>query len=243
MYAVRVTTPLSGDLRELSFAHTLAQLARAGATGVLEVHDLIGINRAFFLDGAPQGAKLTRLKNPLGRVLVDLGIVGEHALHTALDVHNKTEQLLGQVLLEQHMVDRAALNRAMQEQSRRNLLSLFAAEEGRVEFREGVGFLVDFVAVPMSPIAALYEGVRDYAGPTLTEPLLARLAFSALRLNAGGRRLLALLPIDERAAVALLDTFQLSGELARQSPLHVSALAALLFALHELGGLEITPAR
>ncbi|MBI3180473.1 MAG: hypothetical protein HYZ27_12480, partial [Deltaproteobacteria bacterium] len=179
-----MTALLSADLSELSFAHAVAQLARAGATGVLEVHDVIGRNRAFFLDGAPQGAKLTRLKNPLGRVLVELGIVGEHALNTALDVHNKTEQLLGQVLLEQHMVDRAALDRAMQEQSRRNFLSLFALSDGRLEFLEGVGHLVDFAALPMSPIAALYEGARDHAGAALTEPLLARLAFSALRLTA-----------------------------------------------------------
>lgn len=231
------------DIRTQSFAAAVGQLVRKRATGLLELHDVIGANRAFFLDGVPQGAKLTRLKNPVGRMLVEEGLVTEQALNEALLVHNRTEQLLGQVLIDMKVIDTAGLQKAMARQSRMNLLSLFGCREGRLEFHEGLVHLTDFVPAPIAPVLALYEGVRDYAREETTHPLLARVAFAAVTLTAGAAQHLAALPAAEQAAAGFLSEPRLPGELARAVALAPKALAALLFTLNELEALQIVPLR
>jgi hypothetical protein len=233
---------ISSDLRDLSFASAVGELVRADATGVLRVYDAIGTNRAFFREGKPQGARLSRLKNPIGRILVEEGTVSEADLDRALDVHNKTEKLLGQILIELEILDEDGLNRVMHKQSRLNFLTLFGNRDGRMEFDSGLVHLTDFTPAPMSPLMTLYEGTRDYARDEVTFPLLAQLAFAAVALSESAHPLLAELPPAEQMAARLLSAYRFTGDLARSVPLAPKALAALLFALDELGGLTIGPA-
>lgn len=235
-------TEISEDLRDLSFASAVGKVVRAGGTGALCVHDAIGTNRGFFLEGKPQGARLSRLKNPIGRILVEEGTVSEADLDRALDVHNKTDKLLGQILLELEILDEEGLHRVMQKQSRLNFLSLFGSRDGRIEFEGGLVHLTNFTSAPMSPLITLYEGIRDYAREEVAFPLLAQVAFSAVALSESAQPLIAELPPAEQMAARLLSAFRFTGDLARSVPLAPKALAALLFALNELGGLTIGPA-
>ncbi|MBC7794701.1 MAG: hypothetical protein H7Z43_13435, partial [Clostridia bacterium] len=114
----------SGDLRDQPFAKLVAQLARTQATGVLEVHDPIGVSRAFFVQGVPQGARLSRLKHPIGRILVEGNVLSEDRLNEALAVHNRTDKLLGQILLEMKLLTEEQLSDVMSRQSQLNFLSL-----------------------------------------------------------------------------------------------------------------------
>ncbi len=237
-----MSTTIQSDLRDLSFAAAFGQLVREQATGVLAVNDAIGTSRAFFLKGAPQGAKLARLKNPIGRILVDEKLLTQEQLDQALAVHNKTDKLLGQVLLEQRFIDQAGLDRVMAIQSRLNCLALFACKEGRLEFHDGLVHLTDFTPAPMSPLLTLYQGVRDHAREEVTHALLARLAFGAVALSDSAAPLVAELPPAEQMAARLLEVFRFTGDLARGVPLAPKALGALLFALNELGGLKLAPA-
>jgi hypothetical protein len=233
---------VSGDLRELPFAVAFARLVRHSATGMLEVHDAVGTSRAFFLEGVPQGARLSRLKNPIGRILIDEQMVSEEQLDTALAVHNKTKKVLGQVLLDLELVDRGSLDRVIGIQSSLNCMALFAAQDGRLDWRDGPGHLKDSTAAPMSPLLTLYEGLKNHARESITHPLLAELAFSAVCLSAAAQPLIAELPPAEQMAGRLLEAYRFTGDLARSVPLPPRALGALLFALHELGGLEVAPA-
>jgi hypothetical protein len=217
-------------------------IARARATGVLEINDAIGTSRAFFSQGVPQGAKLVRLKNPLGRILVDEQLVSQAQLDQALAIHNKTDKLLGQVLMELGLLDQAALDKAMAIQSRLNLLSLFGAKDGRIEFQDGLVHLTDFIPAAISPLLALYTGVRDHAREEVTYPLLAKLAFEAVALGESAKTLAAELPPAEQMAMRLLEVLRFTGDLARGVPLPPKSLGALLFALNELGGLQIAAA-
>lgn len=233
---------ISSDLRDMPFAAAVAAVIRGRGTGVLEVQDAIGTSRAFFLAGVPQGGKLSRLKNPIGRILVDEGMISEHQLDEALSVHNKTDKLLGQVLLELKLLDADGLKRAMESQSRLNFLALFATRDGRIEFRDGLVHLTDFTPAPMSPLLTLYRGVKEHAREEVTFALLAKIAFAAITLSPTARELLAELPPAEQMAARLLEAYRFSGDLARSVPLPAKALGALLYALHELGGLTIGPA-
>jgi len=233
---------LSADLRDLPFAIAFGQTVRAKATGVLELHDSIGLNRAFFLEGRPQGATLSRLKNPMGRILIEQDLITEHQLDEALVIHNQTAKLLGQVLLEKGWVSDSGLKQVMEIQSRLNCLSLFGIKEGRLEFNNGLVHLTDFTPSPMSSLMTLYEGVRDHGAYAVTYPLLAQLAFNAISLSENAAGFLEQLPPAEQMAARLLETFRFTGDLARSVPLAPASLGSLLFALNELGGLNIAPA-
>jgi hypothetical protein len=226
----------------MPFAAAVSQLVRAKATGVIEVQDAIGTSRAFFLSGVPQGGKLSRLKNPIGRILVDEGVLTDLQLDEALVVHNKTDKLLGQVLMDLKLIDADGLKRVMESQSRLNFLALFATRDGRIEFHEGLVHLTDFTPAPMSPLLVLYQGVKEHAREDVTFALLARLAFSAITLSPAAKDLVAELPPAEQVAARLLEVYRFTGDLARSVPLPAKALGALLFALHECGGLTIGPA-
>ncbi len=232
----------TGDPHDLPFASAFGKLVRGRATGVLEVHDAIGTSRAFFLNGVPQGARLSRLKNPIGRILIDERLVTEEQLDRALAVHNKTEKLLGQVLLDLDLLDQDGLDRVMATQSRLNCLALFGTQDDPLEWRDGLVHLTDFTPAPMSPLLALYEGVKDYAREDVTHPLLAELAFGAVTLSDAAPPLVTELPPAEQMAARLLESYRFTGDLARSVPLAPRALGALLFALNELGGLEVGPA-
>lgn len=231
-----------GELRSSSFASLVGRIAREEATGVLEIHDVIGTNRAFFLQGAPQGAKLSRLKFPVGRILADEKLVKEDILNEALTIHNRTQQLIGTILLEMKAVDEATIAKAMSKQSMLNFYSLFGLREGRYEFSSGLVHLSDFTASPMVPLSALYEGMRDYAPAESLQPFLASLTFASISVTAESKNLLQWLGPAEQLALRLLDVPRFSAELARGVPLSPQVLAAFLATLHELGCLKIGPA-
>jgi hypothetical protein len=236
---VSIDLKLSGDLRDHPFAKLVGQLARKQATGVLEIHDPIGISRAFFVQGAPQGARLSRLKHPIGRILVEENVISEERLNEALAVHNRTDKLLGQVLLEMKLLTDDQLSHAMARQSQLNFLSLFAAREGRFEFLSGLVHLTDFAPVPMQPLATLYLGVRDYARIEVTSDAIANLTFRAIVARPELEAEAGQLQPAEQMAATLLKTPRFTGDLARSVPLPPKALRAFAYALMQLELIDV----
>ncbi len=233
---------LSGDLRAHPFAKLVGQLARAKATGVVEVHDPIGVSRAFFVQGAPQGARLSRLKHPIGRILVEENVLSEEKLNEALAIHNRTDKLLGQILLEMKLLTEEQLSAVMARQSQLNFLSLFAAREGRFEFLSGLVHLTDFAPAPMQPLSTIYLGVRDYARIEVTSDTIADLAFSALLAKPDLEAEAQQLQPAEQMVASLLKQARQTGELARSVPLPPKALRAFVYALAQLELVEAVPA-
>lgn len=233
---------LSGDLRDQPFAKLVGQLARSRATGVVEVHDPIGVSRAFFVQGAPQGARLSRLKHPIGRILVEENVLSEEKLNEALAVHNRTDKLLGQILLEMKLLTEDQLSGVMARQSQLNFLSLFATREGRFEFLSGLVHLTDFAPAPMQPLSTIYLGVRDYARLEVTSDVIADLAFSAIVAKPELEAEVSELQPAEQMAAGILKTPKQTGELARSVPLPPKALRAFVYALAQLELIETMPA-
>ncbi|MEZ0313136.1 MAG: DUF4388 domain-containing protein [Myxococcota bacterium] len=233
---------LSGDLRDHPFAKLVGQLARSRATGVIEIHDPIGVSRAFFVQGAPQGARLSRLKHPIGRILVEEHVLSEDKLNEALAVHNRTDKLLGQILLEMKLLTDDQLTAVMARQSQLNFLSLFAAREGRFELLNGLVHLTDFAPAPMQPLSTIYLGVRDYARIEVTSDTIADLAFQAIVAKPELENEATQLQPAEQMAAALLRSPRHTGELARSVPLPPKALRAFVYALAQLELIEAVPA-
>lgn len=230
---------LQASLTDLPFAGITAFLAQRRATGVLEITNPHGTSRAFFLDGHPQGAKLSHLTFPLGRVLAATGRVAEEALRQALDEQAQSGKLLGQVLIDRQVLTEQALQEAFEEQSRLSFLSLFGLQTARCEFLNGLVHLCDFTSAPMAPVVAIYRGIRDFAPTQVYEPLLARLCFAAITIAETARDLVTSLPSPEREATQLLLQPTFSGIVARRAGLSPKALGALLYSLYSLGALTI----
>ncbi len=226
----------------MPLARVVASLARGGVTGVLELTEHLGISQAYFLNGTPQGGRTARLQNPLGRLLIRAQVVTEEVLSEALAVHNRTDKLLGQVLLELGAINEETLQTFLVRQSRLNLLSLFALSDAQYTFQEGLVHLTGFTPCPTPPLTAIYEGMRDYAPQRLLAPFLSRLPFAALRLTGSEQMGSPELGAAEQMALRLLSEYRLAGDLARRLPLGERALGALLLALFELGMIELGPA-
>ncbi len=225
-------------MRDQPFAKLVGQLSRSKATGVVEIHDPIGVSRAFFVQGAPQGARLSRLKHPIGRILVEENVLSEEKLNEALAVHNRTDKLLGQILLEMKLLTDEQLGAVMARQSQLNFLSLFAAREGRFEFLSGLVHLTDFAPAPMQPLATIYIGVRDHARIEVTSDTIADLAFSAIVAKPALESEATQLPPAEQMAASLLRSPKQTGELARAVPLPPKSLRAFVYALAQLELIE-----
>lgn len=233
---------MSGDLRDHHFAKLVGQLARNQSTGVIEIHDPIGVSRAFFVQGSPQGARLSRLKHPIGRILVEENLLTEERLNEALAVHNKTDKLLGQILLEMKLLTDEQLNAAMARQSQLNFLSLFGLREGRFEFLSGLVHLTDFAPAPMHPLSTIYLGVRDYARIEVTSDTIADLAFHAISARPALEAEAAQLQPAEKMAAVLLKQPRQLADLARSVPLTPKALRAFVYALAQLELIDAGPA-
>ena len=232
---------LSGELRDKPFARLVAELVRAKATGALVIQDPIGINKAFFVNGVPQGARLSRLKHPIGRILVDDGHMTEEQLNEALAAHSRTEKLIGQILLDMKLVDKAMLDAIMARQSQLNFLSLFGLHEGAYEFHNGLVEITDFQPAPMPTVEAMYLGVRNHGSPDVANAMLAELCFLGFRLKPGAELDTERLGPAENQALALLASYKTTPELGRALPLQPRAIGALLFALSSAGALETAP--
>ncbi len=227
----------------MSFAVAVAQVIRAHSTGVLELHDTLGVNRAYFVDGAPQGGRLARMRHPLGRLIVDEGLITEAQLNDALASQRASKQLLGQVLIEAGLINESALDALIKKQSQLNLFSLFGAREGRLSFKEGAVHLTNFTPAPLPPAAAVYFGLRRSAGLGAIEGSVTRFLTAGLRVYPSREDVLDDMPPAEAFAIEWLQEPRFAGELARALPLPGHAIAFLLFALDAVGALEHLPPR
>ncbi|MEM6733868.1 MAG: DUF4388 domain-containing protein [Myxococcota bacterium] len=234
---------LGRDIREMSFPVAASKVIRAHATGVLEVHDTLGVSRAYFVNGHPQGGRLARMKHPLGQLIVDEGIISELQLNGALNTQRTSNKLLGQVLLESNIVSEEVLDQLIKKQSQLNFFSLFGVREGRLSFKEGTVHLTNFTPAPVPPTAAVYFGLRDAGRIDGIYGTVAPMLTSGLQLVDGRDDVLENLPPAEQYAVEWLRQPRFAGELARALPLPGDAVTALLFALDANEALQILPAR
>ncbi|MEO1172763.1 MAG: hypothetical protein AAFX94_12050 [Myxococcota bacterium] len=234
---------LGRDLREMSFPAAIGEVIKVGATGVLELHDTLGVNRAYFVGGRPQGGRLARMKHPLGRLVVDEGLISEAELNQALGTQRENQKLLGQVLLELGYLDTGTLEALIRRQSQLNFYSLFSARDGRLVFREGTVHLTNFTPAPMPPVAGIYFGLREANRIEPVESAVAPMLTAGVQLRTDPENVSEQMPPAERFAIESMREAVFPGEIARRIPLPGNAVAFLLFALLANNALRLVPAR
>jgi len=236
-------TEIPAQLGPATFAQIVGFLVKQQKTGVLQIQNDTESERLFFLKGIPQGARLSVVRFPIGKLLVDDSVLKVDDLEKAIAITVKTGQLLGQVLIEQNFVNEALLQAILRKQSQVNALSMFALKTGELAFDEGLVHLTDFTPSPLSVLRLFYLGFRDYAPADLYAPIMTLFAFAGLKLTSPTiQDALKEFEPAEIMAIKLLETYRFSGELARSVPLPGKTLAALLLALYFSGNLEAAPA-
>ena len=229
---------LRGSMQKTPFVRSVGTLIRTKATGVLEIKDALGVNRAFFLEGVPQGANLARLKHPIGRLLVTENIIDEQTLSECLGILNRTGQLLGQILLDKKVIQQEQLLAILSKQSHLNFLSLFGSTEGKFEFHEGLVHLKDYSTAPADPLTCMYEGLRDFGSDDTLGSFSSSVAFCAVKVGSIPDTMRHELDPAEAMLARLLEDYRFSGDLARRVPLSNRCISAFLCALDELELLE-----
>jgi tetratricopeptide (TPR) repeat protein len=168
--------PETGPLAELPLAELLVRLDADRFSGTLELTVGGRTHLVVLADGRVVKAQLAVPVEPLGRILVERGLVEGAKLDALLRRQPATGRRLGELLVEQGLLDDAALEDALVEQVRRRLLRLFLAGDGSYRLRPEQDGLDGRpgIARPFDPLRLLPEGVRNSRSPEELEARLQR---------------------------------------------------------------------
>lgn len=125
----------AGRLEKHSVAELVASAFIANATGTLVVEQGPVESRLFLRYGQPCGVQLPSGEISLGEVLSEQGLVDAGAWQRAMQTARKTGTTPGEVLVQEGVLTRQRLERALATQQLRHLLTLCLVREGRYELR------------------------------------------------------------------------------------------------------------
>ena len=242
-----VAPRVSGALSETPFARLLTRLAEQRASGVLHLSapDLAAVTtaggavqkRVYFRAGVPTHVESNRLDETLGAMLVSAGHVPAATLDRALGRVRAREGRLGGILIAMSALGPHALREALELQQRERIFDIFQWSEGSFHFIDEPVTPPESVALELSLVELIFEGVVGRLSPPLA---LAYLAPHAKRhVVPDARRLRAFLnrPLPDFAQrmLAQLDGQTRVSALLATGPSRRAYMAQLLFALECVG--------
>jgi hypothetical protein len=154
---------LTGTLEDFGIAEILQLIGQQAKSGVLHLHGRgdeihIAIADGFVVRAEAAGRKA---RERLGNMLVRAELIGRHDLDRALDLQKRTLRRLGDVLVEEGLVSKAALREMTALQTTETVYRLFHWKRGTYEFEPGE---VDWDRETVTPLRAesvLMEGFRQ----------------------------------------------------------------------------------
>jgi hypothetical protein len=154
---------LTGTLEDFGIAEILQLIGQQAKSGVLHLHGRgdeihIAIADGFVVRAEAAGRKS---RERLGNMLVRAELIGRHDLDRALDLQKRTLRRLGDVLVEEGLVSKAALREMTALQTTETVYRLFHWKRGTYEFEPGE---VDWDRETVTPLRAesvLMEGFRQ----------------------------------------------------------------------------------
>ncbi len=184
----------SGTLAVRPLAHLLVYLLERRLTGTLvlqapsEVEGVEGDKSAvYFREGRPCRIKTSDPVIHLGRLLVEEGTLDIATLNETLAKWAKVGGLHGRLLVAEGLIDEETLTVALREQGERKIAWLFglppATQFGFFPDEDLIPGWSGPRPVPISPLAALWRGVRQHPIATDIRATLAPLVDRRLRLH------------------------------------------------------------
>jgi CheY-like chemotaxis protein/tetratricopeptide (TPR) repeat protein len=121
-----------GDLVPGGFVPLLRRLHATRFTGVLEAEGAEGLRAKLSIArGAPVAARSNDQATGFGQVLLQLGILSPEHLAASIEEGRRSGTPLGEVLLRSQLIERRAVERALQEQVLRRAVGIGQLAEGR----------------------------------------------------------------------------------------------------------------
>jgi hypothetical protein len=192
----------------VSLARALLLLSRARRTGVLHIATEFGACRVAVVAGVPRAATaLPGFAQPLGDALLADGALDPYAHAEALRASEHAHGPVGRWLVDAGLVSRPALELALRRQLRDRVLQVFACHSLDYRFEPGepdVG--ARWIEEPVCTADLVLAALRSVVAGWPYERLIAVVDPGALQLNATGAVLVrgaALWP-EESAAASLL---------------------------------------
>ena len=165
--------PRSGALGELPFARLLCQLKTDEATGELALAREKVKKTIWLEDGVPVSAKSNAMGETLGAVLVKMGKLSEAQRAESVERMQKEKRRHGEVLVDMGIVKQKDVNSALQAQARAKVINCFAWDDGTFDFKPTEDLPRDQPELKMSFGALIAAGVKQrYDLPRLRKVLL-----------------------------------------------------------------------
>ncbi len=119
------------EVKGLSFAEIIQTIGLQRKTGVLQVE---AGDRTYFLfieKGKLVGADVypKRLDERLGQLLLNQGLINEEALHRAINLQKRSNQKLGKILVQEGLISPEILNQTLKRQVMRIFFQLYTSEQ------------------------------------------------------------------------------------------------------------------
>ncbi|MEE2785922.1 MAG: DUF4388 domain-containing protein [Myxococcota bacterium] len=154
---------LKGKLEDFGFADILQLLGNQKKTGILALKGRRGSPavKLHFKGGSILRVDTNHRERSalLGERLVRQGLLERGDLETSLKSHKKSKVSIGQVLIDQELVEEHLIQQTVNLQAREVLFQLFTWAEGEYHFESSLT-AVDAVVTPISSEALLMEGFR-----------------------------------------------------------------------------------
>ncbi|MBI5528289.1 MAG: DnaJ domain-containing protein [Deltaproteobacteria bacterium] len=155
-------------------------------TGELVITAGDDVRRVFFFKGRPVSVVESRTSEPLGRVLLEMGIILQEHYDKSLIEMAKTGRRQGEILIEMGNVTAEQLEMALFAQLRKKLNRIFFLKEFSYAFNEGEQYIKpagDFASSPkVTTLAVIYHGIKNSMKETELDGTLCLDGSSTFRL-------------------------------------------------------------
>jgi hypothetical protein len=153
---------LQGNLKEFSLPNIFQLVKMSAQSGALTIRREGCTGKVFFRRGQIYYAYSVPQDLPLGERLVQSGAVTAEQLEEALASQKKKGDhvRIGSILLKQHAIDRATLERAVREQIQDAAFDFFRWADGEFEFRADERVTDEDILVQMDVETVIIEGCR-----------------------------------------------------------------------------------
>jgi DNA-binding response OmpR family regulator/curved DNA-binding protein CbpA len=163
---------LQGHLADTSFAQVLHDLYALQATGLLHISLEERKKVVYVLDGYPIFVRSNVVRECLGNVLVNQGIINERECENSLRAVRETGRLQGTVLIEMGLITPQQLHDLLTLQASEKLLEIFGWADGEYRFAPAADIKQSVTRIRMSPANLIYSGLRTYYSEERLESVL-----------------------------------------------------------------------